>query len=138
MVSMNFLFPKWYVGHDSSSSVNKKLEEESPVCVKQIYQTINIRHTFIFEGNFHVILIWNLKKHLIMVINPMVGDVNSSTVSQTVWSNSSCGILWQVYSQVFKFIQYFNKTAYLECHQQKEWQGFYVDQEKEKIVFVHL
>ena len=52
---MNFLFPNGYVGHDSSSYVKKKFEEEPPVCVKQIYQTITIRkylYTSIVEGNF--------------------------------------------------------------------------------------
>ena len=55
MVSRNFLFPNVYVGHDSSSYVKKKLEEESPVCVKQIYLAITIRtylYTSIAKGNF--------------------------------------------------------------------------------------
>ena len=55
----------------------------------------------------------------------MVGDVKSSGVSQTFWSNLTCVIFGQVYCQSLESVLVLinlEKTTYLKCHQLNEWQ----------------
>lgn len=70
--------------------------------VQVILRSIYLGHTFRLVRSrisFNVIPIWNLRKQSRIGINPMVGDVKSSGVSQIFWSNLTCGILGQVYCQ---------------------------------------
>ena len=95
--------------------------------VQVILRSIYLGHTFRLVKSritFNVIPIWNHMKQSRIGINPMVGDVTSSSVSHTFWSNLTCVIFGQAYCQSLESVLVLTnleKTTYLKCHQLNEW-----------------